>query len=113
MVIIRGKRRVISTSKIRKITAIRKNCNENGSRADDFGSNPHSKGEFFSRSENVFFDRMEAIIIIRTLKVPSNIAILNTINIIYTSYRSPNWKLGIIIILYKLASSSVDRNVKE
>lgn len=37
-----GRRRVISTSKIRKITAIRKNRRENGNRADPLGSNPHS-----------------------------------------------------------------------
>lgn len=46
-----GMRRVISMSKIRKITAIKKNCREKGRRAEDLGSNPHSNGEFFSRSE--------------------------------------------------------------
>ena len=59
----RGSRRVISTSKIRKITAIRKNRSENGIRADPLGSKPHSNGEFFSRSLIVFFDRMDEIII--------------------------------------------------
>lgn len=38
----RGKINVISTSKIKKITAIKKNRRENGSRADPLGSNPHS-----------------------------------------------------------------------
>lgn len=37
-----GKSRVISTSKIKKITAIRKNRNEKGRRAEPLGSNPHS-----------------------------------------------------------------------
>jgi len=37
----------ISTSKIIKITAIRKNCDEKGNRAEFFGSNPHSNGELF------------------------------------------------------------------
>ena len=37
-----GNSNVISTSKIRKITAIRKNRRENGNRADPLGSNPHS-----------------------------------------------------------------------
>lgn len=41
---------MISTSKIRKITANRKNRIENGERVQIEGSNPHSKGEFFSRS---------------------------------------------------------------
>ena len=59
----RGRSSVISTSKIRKITAIRKNRSEKGIRADPLGSNPHSKGEFFSRSLIVFFDRREEIII--------------------------------------------------
>lgn len=49
-----GKSKVISTSKIRKITAIRKNRKEKGRRADPLGSKPHSYGEFFSRSRIVF-----------------------------------------------------------
>ena len=63
MIDARGSNRVISTSKIRKITAIKKNRNENGNRAVPLGSKPHSKGEFFSRSEIVFFDSKEAIAI--------------------------------------------------
>jgi hypothetical protein len=43
-----GSNRAISTSKIKKITAIRKNRRQNGSRADLFGSNPHSNGDFFA-----------------------------------------------------------------
>ena len=62
-VIIRGNSRVISTSKIKKITAIKKNRSENGHRADPFGSNPHSNGEFFSRSVILFFDNIEEIVI--------------------------------------------------
>lgn len=58
-----GRRRVISTSKIKKITAIRKNRSEKGIRADPFGSNPHSNGDNFSRSEIVFFDTSHAKII--------------------------------------------------
>ena len=49
-----GRRRTISISKIRKMTASRKNRREKGTRADLLGSKPHSKGEFFSRS-NIFF----------------------------------------------------------
>jgi len=59
----RGRRRVISTSKMRKITAIKKNRREKGRRADPLGSNPHSKGEFFSRSVIVFLAKIEEIII--------------------------------------------------
>jgi len=41
---------VISTSKIKKITATKKKCSEKGSRDSDLGSYPHSKGDNFSRS---------------------------------------------------------------
>lgn len=46
----RGSKRTISMSKTRKITARRKKRRENGIRAEFLGSNPHSKGESFSRS---------------------------------------------------------------
>jgi len=45
-----GRIRVISTSKIRKITAIKKKRRENGKRLGLLGSNPHSNGDGFSRS---------------------------------------------------------------
>lgn len=45
-----GINRTISMSNTIKITANRKNRVENGIRADRVGSNPHSKGEIFSRS---------------------------------------------------------------
>jgi hypothetical protein len=48
-----GNRRTISTSKIKKIIASKKNRKEKGNRADLIGSKPHSKGEFFSRSLTV------------------------------------------------------------
>lgn len=38
----------ISTSKTRKIIPIKKNLREKGIRDSEKGSNPHSKGEFFS-----------------------------------------------------------------
>jgi len=50
-----GRMRVSSTSKIKKITATKKNWIENGRRAEFMGSNPHSKGEGFSRSGDSFF----------------------------------------------------------
>jgi len=39
---------VISTSKIKKITAIKKKCIENGKRASLLGSKPHSNVDTFS-----------------------------------------------------------------
>lgn len=45
-----GRRRTISISNTRNKTASKKNRREKGSRAEDLGSKPHSKGEAFSRS---------------------------------------------------------------
>lgn len=53
-VVIIGKIRTISISKIKKRIVKRKNRSENGMRADFLGSNPHSKGDDFSRSCIVF-----------------------------------------------------------
>ena len=39
-----------------KITTITKNRDEKGSRAEFIGSNPHSKGDLFSRSSLIFFE---------------------------------------------------------
>lgn len=58
-----GKIKAISTSKIKKIIVIKKKCKEKGIREDDFGSNPHSNGDLFSRSIIDFFDKIDAIII--------------------------------------------------
>lgn len=57
--------KVISTSKIKKIIAIKKNCIENGVREKNCGLNPHSKGEIFSRSIKDFFPINEFNKIIR------------------------------------------------
>lgn len=50
----------ISISKIRKIIIIKKKCKEKGSRADIFGSNPHSKGDMDSKFKFDFFERINA-----------------------------------------------------
>lgn len=61
-----GRIKAISTSKIKKIIEIKKNWREKGKREDLFGSNPHSKGDAFSRSNLVFLeirnDRIKRII---------------------------------------------------
>lgn len=75
---------MISTSKIKKITAIKKNCIENGIRAEFLGSNPHSKGDLFSRSVNDFFDKILAAIIIIFVNNIINIEIDSKVKIIYT-----------------------------
>lgn len=95
-----GKMKEISISKIRNRILIKKKWIENGDRADDEGSNPHSNGEVFSRFFFFFFEIMEE-------KNKIKVEIDNGINvdvkrfiIIYTN-RSFDWKSKIIIILYK------------
>jgi len=63
IVLAMGRRRVISTSKMRKIRAIRKNRIEKDVRGEDFGSNPHSNGDLFSRSIIDFFEMSVATVI--------------------------------------------------
>lgn len=93
---------MISTSKIRKITAIKKKCNENGKRADVFGSNPHSKGDLFSRSINLFLEIIFTTKIKIKLIIKINIKIEAKMINIYTKYvRFFDWKSKIIFILYK------------
>lgn len=83
IIIVIGNSSAISTSKIRKITAIKKNRNENGRRADLFGSNPHSNGDLFSRSSIDFFDNnVVNIIIMVESKIIIEVAVI-VINIIY------------------------------
>lgn len=92
-----GRIKAISTSKIRKIIAIKKKCKENGRREDDFGSNPHSKGEHFSRSRIVFFDKMVANIIITNEIVNKIRLIIKMLKIIYTINNRPfDWKSNIL-----------------
>lgn len=52
-----GRRIEISMSKIRKIIAIKKNRIEKGIREVFLGSKPHSKGDLFSWSSILFFER--------------------------------------------------------
>lgn len=82
--IIIGNKRAISTSKIKKIIAIKKNRNEKGNREEFIGSNPHSNGEHFSRSNKVFFDNKVANIITTIVIIKIINVIVDSINIIYT-----------------------------
>lgn len=81
-----GINKAISTSKIKKITAIKKNWIENGKRENLLGSKPHSNGEAFSRSINLFLEIIKEIIIIK--KEINRIIMLKMkmIWIIYTKY---------------------------
>jgi hypothetical protein len=79
--IVMGRSSAISTSKIRKMTAMRKNRSEKGSRADLLGSNPHSNGDLFSRSSIFFFDSREVIIITIIVSVSAAAAAIVVITI--------------------------------
>lgn len=76
-----GKIKAISISKIKKITVIKKKWREKGIRAEDLGSNPHSNGEDFSRSEKDFFDKMidNIIKILAIIKINNIIFIIKMI----------------------------------
>lgn len=63
---------------------IKKNRRENGRREEDFGSNPHSKGDLFSRSIIVFFDKIDANSITTKEIVIIIVAIIKIMKIIYT-----------------------------
>lgn len=78
-----GKIRAISTSKIKKIIAIKKNRIEKGSREEFIGLKPHSNGDNFSRSEIFFFPKIveRAITINAIIKIIH--AIINKFKIIY------------------------------
>lgn len=82
---------------------IKKNRIEKGIREEFIWSNPHSKGEHFSRSLDVFFDNKEAKIIM--IKVISKIKedIKYKLIIIYTKLFSPyDWKSYILIYYINL-----------
>lgn len=97
-----GKISAISTSKIKKITVIKKKCNENGIRAEDFGSNPHSNGEHFSRSINDFFDKIiDKNIIIFEINIIIIKIFVNKIIIYIKIIKLFDWKSNILNILYK------------
>lgn len=82
---IRGKIRANSTSKIKKITAIKKKFKEKGSREEVLGSNPHSNGLLFSRSEKVFLDDKFKIINISNKIRKIILEVIVIFRIIYTS----------------------------
>lgn len=109
MIRARGSSRVISTSKIKKIKAIKKKRSENGNRADPWGSNPHSNGEFFSRSLIIFLLSVEERSMmtreISEIKMVVSVVVIITFS---ESFRLIGWRPIILNILKKLSTSSVD-----
>jgi hypothetical protein len=99
MVIGIGSSRAISTSKIIKITAIRKNRDENGRRAEFLGSNPHSNGDLFSRSSLFLFEISVVNIMMVVDKVIVIIAVVVIIIIIYLAFHKLlDWKSSILLL---------------
>jgi hypothetical protein len=97
-----GKIKAISTSKIKKIIAIRKNRIEKGNREEFIGLNPHSKGDNFSRSIIFFFDKIEDSNITTNAIINNKKQIINKLIIIYIKiFKLYDWKSYILIILYK------------
>lgn len=72
-----GKIIIISTSKIKNISRIKKNRIENGWGQESLGSNPHSKEDIFSRDKKFFLDKME----VSLNSSPASIIIIMPINI--------------------------------
>ncbi len=70
----KGKIRAISTSKIIKIIAIKKNCIENGIREKVKKSYPHSNGVNFSRQFNLFLERVS----VKIIKISLNLLMKKT-----------------------------------
>jgi hypothetical protein len=81
-----------------KITAIKKNSDENGSRAEFFGSNPHSNGDLFSRSSFIFFEIGVVRIIMATDSRRDSVAVIVIINIIYLVFT--NFLIGSQVYYY-------------
>lgn len=105
-----GSIKAISTSKIRKIIVIKKNCREKGMREEDLGSNPHSKGDLFSRSIIVFLDKRVASIITinEIIIIIKEIIIIDKIIYIILKYKPYDWKSYILFILYKLVINIIN-----
>lgn len=57
VIMTKGINKMISTSKIKNIILIKKNWILKGGRLSVKGSNPHSKGEDFSKFLDAFFER--------------------------------------------------------
>jgi hypothetical protein len=90
-----GKIRVISTSKIKKITAIKKKRRENGIRAFECGSNPHSKADGFSRSL-MFFLAINELIEIKVREIKDAVGRI----IVITFSRWLVFEIGSFIYFY-------------
>ena len=103
-----GKINAISTSKIKKIIVIKKNFKEKGIREEDIGSNPHSNGDLFSRSEYLFLDKIVASIIttIDNKIIINDIKVIEKIIYIIKINKPYDWKSYILLYYINILSSS-------
>jgi len=81
-----GKIRAISTSKIKKIIAIKKNRIEKGDREEFIGLKPHSKGESFSWSKICFFLSIVVKIITILAIIMIIVEVISKLKIIYIKF---------------------------
>lgn len=106
-----GKIIIISISKIKKITAIKKKWIENGKRLLDIGLNPHSNGFLFCTSVMDFFliNEIRDVITINNNKIK----IINKNKELITQFFKDHlsWKLNILYILIELFPSSINWNI--
>jgi hypothetical protein len=64
--------------------ANKKNRKEKGNRADLIGSNPHSKGEFFSRSLIARFDKIQP----KTITIKESIIAINLLKNLFNIFNT-------------------------
>jgi hypothetical protein len=97
--IVTGSSSAISTSKIRKITLMRKNRSENGSHADLLGSNPHLNGDLYSRSSVFLFDRRDVRIITAIVSVKIVTSVNVVVNISFNLFYIPTNRIDIGLVI--------------
>ena len=105
MVIGIGNSKAISTSKIMKITAIKKNRDEKGSRAEFLGSNPHSNGDLFSRSSLFFFEISVVstmMAIDRIIVIVAVVVIVIIIHLVFTNFLIGSQVYSLVLDKYYL-----------
>lgn len=84
----KGKSKISSTSKIKKIKVTKKNCRENVDVFQKLELNPHSKGLFFSKSRAGFWWRLEKIKEINPATTEAALMVSININIKYKAGQS-------------------------
>ena len=104
-----GNSNAISMLKIMKITEIRKNCDQNGSRAVFSGSNPHSNGDLFCQSSLFFFNVVNIIMTVdNRIDIVAAVVIVIIIYLVFTNFLIGSQIYFLVLDKYCLCISSVD-----